>query len=140
MYSERRIYDRKTTSACSDSCRVREFRPRKNDFSLTSKAETFLAIVQLREPASSRVRSRSNRAVNISRYASGEKKKKIKKKRKRRTSHCAPLKLRPFFRVTPSTSSLFVVCPFSFLRRPFYRKVSAPFSRRERFVFNGREK
>lgn len=48
MYSERRIYDRKTTSACSDSCRVREFRLQER-FLFNVKAEMFLAWFQKRD-------------------------------------------------------------------------------------------
>ena len=111
--------------------------PRKNDFSLTSKAKTFLAIVEHRQPASSRLSRECNGAVNISRYASG-KKKGEKKKRKRRTNPLCPVETSPFFRLSPS--SLFVVCPFSFSPPTFLLEGFCPVSRRERFVFNGREK
>lgn len=72
MYGERRIYDRKRTSACSDSCRVREFRLQER-FLFNVKAEMFLARLRdhwiSREPPLSAA-DPCNRPVNVSRYVS----------------------------------------------------------------------
>ena len=97
--------------------------PRKNDFSLTSKAKTFLAIVEHRQPASSRLSRECNGAVNISRYASGKKKGEKKRENGGRTL-CALLKLRHSSAFLLHLCLSFALSPF--LRRPFYWKVSAP--------------
>lgn len=73
MYSEHWIYDRKTMLACSDRWRVREFRLQER-FLFNVKAEMFLAwftgLIQFHCRRSFRAVP-CNRAVNISRCASG---------------------------------------------------------------------